>query len=132
MKNLFLLVLLLFTTYVQSQIEGSVTDKKGEALPYVNIFIENTYKGTTSNEDGQYELNISQPGNYTIVFQFLGYKTLTKLIEVETFPFVLDVVLEEENINLKEVVINAQENPANRIIRAAIAKRKFLYSRFLF
>ena len=125
MKNLFLLVLLLFTTYVQSQIEGSVTDKKGEALPYVNIFIENTYKGTTSNEDGQYELNISQPGNYTIVFQFLGYKTLTKLIEVETFPFVLDVVLEEENINLKEVVINAQENPANRIIRAAIAKRKF-------
>ena len=59
MKNLFLLVLLLFTTYVQSQIEGSVTDKKGEALPYVNIFIENTYKGTTSNTNGNVSTSIS-------------------------------------------------------------------------
>ena len=125
MKNPLLIVLLLFTTYTQSQIRGSVTDQKGEALPYVNIFIENTYKGTTSNEDGQFELNISKPGSYAIVFQFLGYKTQTKVVDIETFPFLLDVVLEEENINLKEVVINAQENPANRIIRAAIAKRKF-------
>ena len=53
MKNPLLIVLLLCTTYTQSQIQGSVTDKKGKALPYVNIFIENTYKGTTSNEDGQ-------------------------------------------------------------------------------
>ena len=125
MKNLLLIVLLLFTTYTQSQIRGSVTDKKGEALPYVNIFIENTYKGTTSNEDGQFELNISKSGSYAVVFQFLGYKTQTKVVDIETFPYLLDVVLEEENINLKEVVINAQENPANRIIRAAIAKRKF-------
>ena len=125
MKNLLLIVLLLFTTYTQSQIRGSVTDKKGEALPYVNIFIKNTYKGTTSNEDGQFELNISKSGSYAVVFQFLGYKTQTKVVDIETFPYLLDVVLEEENINLKEVVINAQENPANRIIRAAIAKRKF-------
>lgn len=125
MKNLLLFVLILSTTFTQSQIQGSVTDQKGEALPYVNIFIENTYKGTTSNEDGQFELNISKPGSYAIVFQFLGYKTQTKVVDIETFPFLLDVVLEEENINLKEVVINAQENPANRIIRAAIAKRKF-------
>ena len=125
MKNPLLIVLLLCTTYTQSQIRGSVTDQKGEALPYVNIFIENTYKGTTSNEDGQFELNISKPGSYAIVFQFLGYKTQTKVVDIETFPFLLDLILEEENINLKEVVINAQENPANRIIRAAIAKRKF-------
>ena len=47
MKNPLLIVLLLFTTYTQSQIRGSVTDQKGEALPYVNIFIENTYVGTS-------------------------------------------------------------------------------------
>ena len=64
-----------------------------------NIFIENTYNGTTSNEDGYFELNISKTGNYTVVFQFLGYKTLLKKLEINQFPHVIDVVLKEENIN---------------------------------
>jgi hypothetical protein len=125
MKNIIISFALLMAHFGQSQIQGTVKDLKGKPLPYVNIFIENTYKGTTSNEDGQYELNISKPSNYVIVFQFLGYKTLTKELKIESLPHRLDVVMEEEIIDLKEVVIDSQENPANRIIRAAIAKRKF-------
>lgn len=125
MRNFLVLAILLLSTYTFGQIQGKVTDQKGTALPYVNIFIENTYRGTTSNEEGQFELNLSELGRYNIVFQFLGFKTQNKTVEVETFPFQLDVVLEEENINLNEVVITANENPANRIIKAAIAKRKF-------
>ena len=58
MKNIVISFALLMAHFGQSQIQGTVKDLKGKPLPYVNIFIENTYKGTTSNEDGQYELNI--------------------------------------------------------------------------
>ena len=78
MNKFFQILFLLITTIVQSQITGIVKDTSGQPLPYVNIFIENTYKGTTSNEDGYFELNISKTGNHTVVFQFLGYKTLQK------------------------------------------------------
>ncbi len=124
MNKFFQILFLLITTITQSQITGTVKDTSGQPLPYVNIFIENTYNGTTSNEDGYFELNISKTGNYTVVFQFLGYKTLLKKLEINQFPHVIDVVLKEENINLNEVVIDAKENPANRIIKAAIAKRQ--------
>jgi len=124
MNKFFQILFLLITTIVQSQITGIVKDTSGQPLPYVNIFIENTYKGTTSNEDGYFELNISKTGNHTVVFQFLGYKTLQKKLEISQFPHAIDVVLEEENINLNEVVIDAKENPANQIIKAAIAKRQ--------
>lgn len=124
MNKFFQILFLLITTIVQSQITGIVKDTSGQPLPYVNIFIENTYKGTTSNEDGYFELNISKTGNHTVVFQFLGYKTLQKKLEISQFPYAIDVVLEEENINLNEVVIDAKENPANQIIKAAIAKRQ--------
>lgn len=124
MNKFFQILFLLITTITQSQITGTVKDTSGQPLPYVNIFIENTYNGTTSNEDGYFELNISKTGNYTVVFQFLGYKTLLKKLEISQFPHVIDVVLKEENINLSEVVIDAKENPANRIIKAAIAKRQ--------
>nr|WP_321236524.1 DUF5686 and carboxypeptidase regulatory-like domain-containing protein [uncultured Psychroserpens sp.] len=107
-----------------SQIKGTVTDNKNEPLPFVNIYIENTYTGTTSNEDGDYELNIKEPKTYTVVFQFLGYKTVKKKVDINAFPYTLDAILLDEEISLNEVVINAEENPANIIMRKAIAKRK--------
>ncbi len=124
MNKFFQIFFLLITTIAQSQITGTVKDTSGQPLPYVNIFIKNTYNGTTSNEDGYFELNTSKTGSYTVIFQFLGYKTLEKKLEISQFPHAIDVVLREENINLNEVVIDAKENPANRIIKAAIAKRQ--------
>jgi len=117
-----LVLLCVFASF--AQIKGTVTDDKNKPLPFVNIFLENTYKGTTSNEDGNYELNISEEKKYTIVFQFLGYKTVKKQVDIQSFPFTLDAVLLEEEVSLDEVVINSEENPANIIIRATIAKRK--------
>ncbi|WP_299224269.1 DUF5686 and carboxypeptidase regulatory-like domain-containing protein [uncultured Psychroserpens sp.] len=119
-----LFLFLLITINGFSQIKGTVTDSKNKPLPFVNIFIENTYTGTTSNEDGNYELNIKTPNTYTIVFQFLGYKTIKKTVKITSFPFTIDTTMVDEEISLNEVVINSEENPANKIIRQAIAKRK--------
>jgi len=124
MKKIVILLFFLSVNFTYGQLTGTVKDATGAPLPYVNVFLKNTYTGTTSNSEGQYELTISNSGSYTVVFQFLGYKTVSKTIKIDSFPYTLNVVLEEENITLNEVVIDAQENPANRIVRAAIKKRK--------
>ena len=125
MQQKLLSILFCFGFLVASaQIKGTVTDQNNQPLPFVNIFIENTFTGTTSNLDGNYELGVNQKGNYTIVFQFLGFKTLKKQIEINSFPYELDAVMVEEQIGLDEVVINSEENPANSIMRQAIAHRQ--------
>jgi Family of unknown function (DUF5686)/CarboxypepD_reg-like domain len=123
-KILLVTLSILFSSLVFSQIKGTVIDTKNNALPFVNIYIEGTYTGTTSNDDGNYELNILEKKEYTIVFKYLGYKTLKKQVNVTAFPYNLDAILTEENINLDEIVINTNDNPANRIIRNTIVKRK--------
>ena len=120
----YLLVLFFCSLSVSAQLKGSITDQDNQPIPFVNIYIENSYTGTTSNEQGDYELALSQPGTYNIVFQFLGFKTQTKTIEIKEFPYALNVTLLEENISLNEVVISSKENPADRIIRSAIGARK--------
>lgn len=124
MKNITTLLFLLFATILSAQIKGTVTDDKGITLPAVSIFVENTYNGTSSNEKGNYELNVKTTGSHTIVFQYLGFKTLKKSINITQFPFILNVKLSEENIDLAEVVINKKDNPADKVIRKAIAARK--------
>lgn len=62
MKKNFTLLFLFFAIIAQSQIKGIVKDVNGKPLPFVNIFEENTYNATTSNELGRFELNIKTPG----------------------------------------------------------------------
>ncbi len=119
-----LLVLLLFAVNTNAQIKGIVTDENGKALPYINIFEESTYNNTTSNEQGNYQLNLKKIGKHIIVFQYLGFKTTKITIIVNQFPYNLDVKLVEESYTLNEVIINTKGNPANAIIKNAIAHKK--------
>ena len=124
-RRLQLAILLIFiSNSMVSQVIGKVTDTGNQLLPYVNIYTEDGLKGTTTNEEGAYELKLTQPGNYTLIFQFLGYETLRKQLQIQDFPYQLDVKLTPEITNLEEVTVNADENPADKIIRNAIDNRR--------
>ena len=124
MKKFTTLLFLLVSITVFSQIKGKVINTKGKALPFVSIYLENTLTGTTTNDDGFYELPIKNTGNYTVIFQFLGYKTAKKSINIDAFPFELNVKLTSEEVVLDEVLISSKENPANRIIRNVIKSKE--------
>ncbi len=124
MKKILFLLIVLFTLQISAQLKGTVSDAKGNPLPFVNVYLDKTVTGTTTNNAGEYELALQTKGDHTVVFQFLGFKTLKKTITVDAFPFVLDVALEEQEIQLNEVRINTTENPANGIIRNVIANKE--------
>lgn len=120
----FFKLLLLISFSVNSQIKGKVTDKEGNPLPHVNIFVENTYNGTTTNEQGLYEFNSNKGNNPTLVFQYLGFQTQKHTITLLNQVYTLNVVLEETNFQLNELVLGNNEDPAYEVIRKAIASKK--------
>ena len=124
MKKISTLLFLLFFAISFSQIKGSVNDNKGNPIAFANIYVKDTYTSTTSNELGKFELNLKKTGSYTILFQYLGYKTHKEIVNFENNLITLSIILEEEDFQLNEVVINTKENPANAIIKKAIANRK--------
>jgi hypothetical protein len=124
MKKLLLFLMFLASLYSFAQIRGTVADQKGNAMSFVNIYVQDTYISTTTNEQGKFELNIKTPGKYIILFQYLGYKTEKKIINADKFPQIVVVVMVEEEIKLNEVIIDPKVNPANEMIRNAIANRK--------
>ncbi len=123
MKSIFTFIFIFFNLISNAQVKGIVSDENGNPLPYVNIYIENTYIGTTSNEKGQYELQVQNKEQVTVIYQYLGYKTQKQILNITQFPYFLDVKLKEENYSLQEVVISSKENPAIPIIRKAIAAK---------
>ncbi|RTY83349.1 carboxypeptidase-like regulatory domain-containing protein [Flavobacterium sp. ZB4P23] len=124
MKKYYLLLLLLVSFVSTAQIKGTVSDEKGNPLPFVTIFQEDTYNGTTSNEQGNYEFNLKKKEKQTVVFQFLGFKTQKVVIQTDKLPYSLHIKMIEESFSLNEVIINKKNNPALAIIKSAIASRK--------
>jgi hypothetical protein len=116
--------LLLCSTSMFSQIRGLVTDSGNLTLPSVTVLVENTYTNTSTNDKGFYELNVSKPGKYPLIFRYLGFKTQKINVDIQKFPFELNVKLTDDNLVLAEVAVGNKENPANAIIKNAIASRK--------
>ncbi len=123
-KTIYCVLFCFIAVSASAQIAGVVTSEKGESLPFVNVYIQNTFLGTTSNENGIYKLDVSEKQEYTIVFQYLGFETKTISVKPETFPFTVNAVLKETATTLDEVIIDTREDPAYPIIRQAIAHRK--------
>ncbi|MDO5608845.1 MAG: DUF5686 and carboxypeptidase regulatory-like domain-containing protein [Capnocytophaga sp.] len=122
LRNCYIILFVLSCLLGNAQIQGTVANVQGEPIPFVNIYAENGSAGTTTNENGQYTLDTKEK-NIRIVFQYLGYKTVKKALEISQFPHTLDVVMDEESYLLPEVVVSQKENPAVQIIRNAIANR---------
>lgn len=75
-----------------------------EALPFATVAVKGTYHGTTTNEDGFFEMEEVVP-NSTIIFQYLGYAQKemdASLLEKEDCA---NVFLEPQMQILKEIVL---------------------------
>lgn len=99
----------------QRRIYGIVTDKEGETLPFVTVLIKGSNIGTTTNENGLYELNIN--GDVTLIFSYVGFKDY----EVSTAGKTkIDAVLLDENIKLKEVVVTGYNTVERKHLASSI------------
>ncbi|MBN2807839.1 MAG: TonB-dependent receptor, partial [Prolixibacteraceae bacterium] len=90
----------------QQTLTGTVTDSEtGETLIGANILVKGTSIGTVSDVQGQFALQLNE-GNYTIVFSYVGYKTIEKTAKIGQSPVVLNVAMASE-LEISEVIIVA-------------------------
>jgi TonB-linked SusC/RagA family outer membrane protein len=98
-----LIVLLPATGALQQvKITGKVTDAgTGESLPGVNVIVEGTTVGTTSDGKGQFTINVPD-ANSNLIFSYVGYTSQTVAVNGRE---VVDVILSADIKNLDEVVV---------------------------
>lgn len=92
----------------QGTMEGTVVDSAaGEPLQGVNIVIQDTQQGTTTDAQGNYSMEVD-PGSYTLSTSFVGYQTETRTVEVEAGETVTeDFTLRSSEVGLENVVVTA-------------------------
>lgn len=125
----YLLGLIIITSTALSSlaggIRGTIYDDSGDPLPFATIYVKELETGTSTNSDAFYEIKLA-PGEYTVIFQYVGYQSVTKLVTVGQEFITLDVALNTQTMVLQDVKVYAgKEDPAYTIMRKAIAKAKW-------
>lgn len=92
----------------QGTIEGTVVDgSAGEPLPGVNIVIQGTQRGTTTDPEGNYSLDVDS-GTYVLNASFVGFETQSQEVEVGAGETVVaDFELQPSQVALEDVVVTA-------------------------
>lgn len=84
-------------------VSGTVRDAQNNGIPGVNIVIEGTSKGTVTDLNGSYQIEISGPTD-VLVFSAVGMKTIKETVGTRT---TIDVILSDDTKDLGEVVVTA-------------------------
>jgi len=116
-------ILIQISIFAQVQISGKVTDSRNEPLPGANVFIKDTYDGTTADSLGRFSFKTGIKGIRQLSTTFIGYKPFLKELDLDNAKtLVLNIVLQESDAQISEVVINAGAFEASDKKKAVMLK----------
>ena len=106
MKLNSLISLLLFSSIYSAIIVGTIKDEESNPIIYANIYLKDTFDGTSSDDKGSFAFETYETGFQTLVASFIGYETFEQKIDVNQ-NVTLNIVLKELITRADEVVITA-------------------------
>lgn len=111
---LFLFFFQFFSFAQNGSLFGTIKDNQGVPVAGVNLTIEKTKKGTSTDFDGAYVISDVTSGKVVVTASFLGFKTQKKEVIIKG-KTKLDFILEEDATQLEDVVVTGVLNPKSKL-----------------
>ncbi|WP_396184181.1 TonB-dependent receptor, partial [Flavobacterium sp.] len=90
-------------SFSQNVISGKVVDEKEQPIPGANVYLEGTYDGGSTDENGQFNFTTNETGTKTLTISFLSFETYSKAIDVSQFQN--QTIKLKESVNVLDAVI---------------------------
>ncbi|OAD45494.1 TonB-dependent receptor [Polaribacter atrinae] len=108
MKKITFFLFLFASILVNAQtftLNGKVVDENNDSLPGSTILVKETKKGTSTDFDGKFSVNLNK-GDYTIQVSFIGYKTVSKTVSLTQNDTIAFSLVPNATV-LEEVLVSA-------------------------
>lgn len=105
-RAILFFLLIHLASHSQLTIKGTVVNaESGAVIPGSSVFISNTSKGTTSNNQGQFELTNVPAGKYELVVSNIGYETIVFPFSEADLPLKLKIEMKVKVKELQNVTV---------------------------
>lgn len=93
--------------FAQTTINGHVKEKGGDAIIGANIFIQNTFDGTSSDLSGDFSFSTDQKGEIMLIVSYLGYRNFEQALHLTGDSIHINIQLKPDAATLQAVTISA-------------------------
>lgn len=119
--TILLLLLLSVNSFAQTTITGIINDYNGNPVMGVNVYLEGTYDGATSDLEGKFSFSTQESGNAVLIASSVEYDEYR--LEVSVNDMVgLKVRLRESMNELNTVILSAGSFSAGDSSKASVLK----------
>ncbi len=117
-----ILPIISISIYSQTTIKGTILDTKNRPVPFANIYLKNSYDGTTSNENGEFIFNSGLKGEQVLVASCIGYSTKESKIYLNSPTVKTSIVLKVDYNQIERVVVTAGSFEASDEKRSVVLR----------
>ena len=111
----------------QVRVFGYVVDTDNRGVELANVYIEeNTIVGTTTNQNGYYELFVDMTDTITIVYSMIGYETIRQQLYTDRQVIGINVVLPTNEELLNEITVSAIQRQTNTMDHVDIGAARLM------
>ncbi|WP_317128695.1 TonB-dependent receptor [Subsaximicrobium wynnwilliamsii] len=123
MRTLMLHFALLISSILiaQTTVNGTLIDNNNHPITGANVYLNGTYDGGTSNEQGEFSFSTEAMGPQTLTVSSMSYETKTIVADVSSFKN-LQIKLQENMEGLDTVVISAGTFEASDNSKVSVLK----------
>jgi hypothetical protein len=123
MKTFYTFLFLIFSCVMlaQTEVSGKVVDQKNRPLAGANIYIDGTYDGATTDENGKFTFTTTETGTQTLVVTMITYEDLKTPVDVANCKDKTFALRDSMN-TLDTVIITAGTFDAGEKARVSVLK----------
>ena len=133
MNKLYLTILfsVFFSILISSTIiSGKVVDENGNPVVYANVYLENTFDGASTNQNGEFDFSTEEIESQKLIVSYVGYETFNEEIYIDINKSIsfnsFEIILKEVITKANEVVITAGSFGASDDEKVIVGKKKIL------
>jgi iron complex outermembrane receptor protein len=115
-KFITLFLFIPIITWSQTTVSGKIIDENGEGIPFVTVLEDNSSNGTTTDENGNFQFDVSKLPT-TLIASFVGFKTKKQYITSEVN---IVITLKEESVGLDEIVVTGNRAKPRTILDSPV------------
>ena len=116
-----LFILNTISLVAQTEVSGKVIDKKGNPILGVNVYLDGTYDGSTTDDQGNFNFITEEKGEQTLIVSFMSFQTKNITKTVSEFKNI-QVILKEDINTLNSVVLSGSTFSAGDNSKATALK----------
>ena len=119
-------MLTLWAKTPQVRLYGYVLDTDNRGIELANVYIEGTTVGTTTNQNGYYDITVEMGDTIVMIYSMMGYETIRQQLYTRNDVLGVNVVLPTNEEMLSEVTVRGIQRQTGTMDRTDVSVARLM------